>query len=568
MPSSTAYPDERGTWAVSTLLLVVATVLFLFARGLSDPDEGRYAEIPRGMVERGDASEMRLLGYRYYEKPPLFYWATAASLKMLGVRDWAARAPLFLVALALGGMGLYSGRKHWGGTRGLLAGAVMATTVCVFFGAKTLITDSFLLLWFSAACLALFDAFREPAKPVPAPLFAAALLTLLGVLTKGLLAMVLPCAIVFLWLAWEKRLRVLFRPATFAAAAVFLAVLLPVLALIERHNPGFVRYFFIEEHFARFLGKYDRSGGHPEPFWFYLPLLPLLLLPWTLFVFRAVRRMVSERALATDSFSRFLVVWSVVVVAFFSASTGKLISYVFPAVVPLALLIGRWGVAEPGESTGNDRVLLVLGLAGIYGMAAALPVLFILALAHQLPKAFAGLHPDGLAFLVVPVAAVLPFLARGRRYARPAGWALTLSAVYLSIALLFSPWSGYTALRNSAQLFKQLAAELRAGDQIVMAYTYRPALAFYLNRRPWIYEVRNEMAFGMDLEQDRPGLLADAEELASRVSATPDRWLMVLPIGDLPRLGTDLPMLQHRELARDALTAVVELAPDGEKGAD
>ncbi len=552
--------SHRIAWTLSIGLLAAASLLFLFARGLSDPDEGRYSEIPRGMIERGDWSEMRLLGYLYYEKPPLSYWITAASLRLFGIRDWSARVPLLGVALALFGLGLHAGRKHWGAA-GATAAGVMATTVCVFFGAKTLITDSFLLLWFSASCLALFASFEEGLddRRRLRRLGVSAFLILLGVLTKGLLALVLPAGIVFVWLAWERRLGRLFRPASFVAVAFFLALFVPLVLLIERHNPGFIRNFFLEEHFARFLGRYDQGSGHLEPFWFYLPMLPLLLLPWFLFVGRAARVMAVKRVLATDSFSRFLVVWTGVVFVFFSASTGKLISYVFPAALPLALLIGRWGVAEPVAESGPDRKLWLAGLPGIFGVALTPIVLFVLGLFNMLHEDFAGLHALGKAFLIVPIACALPYLLRARRLLAVPGLFLAVAAVYFSTALLFSPWSGYSVIRNSTRIFREMAARREPGDEVVMAYMYRPSLPFYLNRPVWLFHVRNEMAYGMDLEPDRQGLITDETDLMSRVSASRGRWFVVLPPKHLPELENEIPTLLLREVARDENAVVIEL---------
>ena len=229
-PSSLPAPASRGAGVLILLLLLTAFLLFLFYRGLLDPDEGRYAEIPREMVSSGNWMEMRLFGVRYYEKPPLAYWITALPIQLFGAKDWAVRIPLFPAALALAFAGFFIALRAWGRERGLAATFTAITTFGLFFAMSMAIPDSYLALWFAATCVLLFNAFASNAGALRrwTSLLGAALFVFLGTMTKGIVAVVLPAAILFLWLIWERRLKSLWTLAAFAAALLFLALIVPV----------------------------------------------------------------------------------------------------------------------------------------------------------------------------------------------------------------------------------------------------------------------------------------------------------------------------------------------------
>ncbi|NLB59602.1 MAG: phospholipid carrier-dependent glycosyltransferase [Lentisphaerae bacterium] len=306
-------------------LLGAAYLGLLFYRGFSDPDEGRYAEIPREMVATGHWGEMRMLGYRYYEKPPLAYWTIAPAIAVCGAQEWAVRIPLLINGLLLLGLLHLLLRRHWSGAPGRQALLVLATLIGFALGFCLLLTDGFLSFWFSLTCCALFWAFQPLAKPQlkPAFLLLAAAAAALGVLTKGMVALLLPAAIVLLWLAWERRLSALLTKGLPLAAGLFLAILTPAAMWIEQHNPGFIRHFIFEEHIARFLGT-RATQLHEEPCWFYAATLVPLLLPWSLFVPRALRNVIKGRHWRHDILTRFFIVWMMVVIVFFSVGTGKL----------------------------------------------------------------------------------------------------------------------------------------------------------------------------------------------------------------------------------------------------
>ena len=369
--------DNLGSRRLLTLavaLLVTAYGLFLFWRGFFDPDEGRYSEIPREMIATGKWMEMRMMEFRYYEKPVLSYWLTAPALALFGPHDWAARIPLLFPLCGTLLLAAWLVRRHWPREDRAPALFLMLAVAGTFTGMALLMTDTFLVFWSMLVCTALFEAYAADAGAARRRngLLLAAVAGALGFMTKGAVAIVLPGAALFFWLLWERRLAKLWTWWLIPAAVLVVAILAPWLWWLEKHNPGFFQYFVIEEHLSRFTGT-RTIQGHKEPWWFFLALLPVMLLPWTLFAVRAVVRGWGRH----DSLTRFLFCWAAVVVVFFSVSSGKLMSYILPAFPALGLLIGRWGVGESLDGTARDRRLWRVGLAGTWLVATMLVLLWL-----------------------------------------------------------------------------------------------------------------------------------------------------------------------------------------------
>ncbi len=534
-------PDSlsRPLLRAAAIMLCAAFLIMLFWRGLFDPSEGRYAEVPREMVESGQWLTMRLFGYYYYEKPPLAYWGVASALELLGITDWAARVPLFINLVLLASLFFLLARRHWHGRNLLLPLLVSASAVGSLAGFCILLTDPFLTFWFSVTCACLFWGFAPGASHSRRAWFLilAAVAAFLGFLTKGAVAVVLPGGILFCWLLWERRLRSLLTPGLMPAAIIFLGLLAPTLWILEQHNPGFFYHFIYEEHIARFTGTREIQL-HLEPPYFYLIVIPTLLLPWSFFLVRVVRviftkNLLSLRARHTrsgenHSLTRFLVTWVVVVVGFFSISTGKMMSYILPALPPLTMLLGRWGIAEPLDGSGRDERLWKLGIGGMLVSVLALAGAWIISYLQLLPGDVID-RITGISILTyLPIVVALVLCFRKRAFRNPEPLVILASAFLLVIAFMLSPLAGkdFNARvpRNSRPVYTRFAEILEPEDRVVMLWDYRPSLPFYIQRPVVLFQEKNEVEYGMRIEPDRKDRYLDTiEELMEFVESSPGR---------------------------------------------
>lgn len=548
---------------LSLLVIAGAFLIVLFCRGLAEPDEGRYAEMAEDAVKSGNWWEMRLLMHRYYEKPPLTTWLVAPALRAFGMRDWAARAPLLLNGILATSLFWYLACSQWERATANTATATMLSMAGYLASMGLLITDAFLVTFFALTCIALFLGSQPgvAAKKRRGLFAAASVAAALGFLTKGLVAIVLPGIIIFLWLFWERRLTVLRSWAVPSAILLGGVLLAPIMLLLEKHNPGFFRYFVINEHFSRFAGT-RASQLHAEPFWFFAWVIPQLLLPWTLFSVRAVWRLIVLRGWRQDPLSRFLLVWSAVVILFFSASAGKLSSYIFPAIPALGLLLGRWGLT--GENNNQrQQILWNIGAAGLFLTALFLVGTWLISYFRIIPwKIYQAGAGSSVALL--PIAAALIVLWRTRAHCSFGGLLVLNANMALTMALLLSPLAGkdFNAFlyRNSSYVYKKLAAELKPEDRLVVFWDYRPALGFYTQGEYLQFQCNDELRYGHQLEPDWPDDLQEKAQLEKLLQEAPGRVFAVVDPHDLEQKfkPLDLAMVPVT-LPSDPNTLVLEL---------
>ena len=341
--------DRASLVPLLALLILPAALLYpCLSFHLLEPDESRYAEIPREMLQRGDLVVPVLQGEPYLDKPPLLYWLVAASYRLFGVSEAAARLPS---ALAVHGTILLVyllGRRSLG-ERAAFAGALTLALAPGFVAiGRLLILDGLLTFWTTLALFAFFEALRGDRLHWGWWLTAAAACAL-GVLTKGPVALVLVVPPLWLHRRLTGRVYPLNGRALLAFTGILLALTLPWYAALCWRVPGFLRYFFWEHHVVRYLSSF----AHEHGIWFYGPVLLLGLLPATLLLVPFVRFLGrdedAERRPAELGFHLLAGCWCVL---FFSLSSCKLPTYILPALPPFALAFGyflvqgRWQVSR------------------------------------------------------------------------------------------------------------------------------------------------------------------------------------------------------------------------------
>jgi 4-amino-4-deoxy-L-arabinose transferase-like glycosyltransferase len=337
------------------LVLVLAAVYFLFffrltATGLLGPDEPRYASIGREMARSGDWVTPRLWGEPWFEKPALLYWMTGAAFRVGLNEDLAPRLPVALLSVAFLAFFFWIVKREFGQREAVCATAVLATCAGWIGFSHVGATDLPMSAFFSAAMLLCLPWLKNGERRWLTP---TAALFGLAVLAKGLAPGVL--AVPLLWFG-RKRLPDWLRPAPILA---FLAVAAPWYVLCALRNPGFLEDFFWKHHFSRFVSD---ALKHEQPVWFYLPVLVAGLFPWTPLI-----ALLFRRGWYQDARLRFLGVWVLFGLAFFSLSVNKLPGYLLPLLPPLCALCGiALARAERARAvlTAAAALALIIPIAG------------------------------------------------------------------------------------------------------------------------------------------------------------------------------------------------------------
>ena len=339
--------DVRRRWITAILLFLAVSVAGLGIRPLVVPDEPRYGIIPSEMLDGGNWLALRMDGFAYYEKPPLGYWMTAASMSAFGRNAFALRLPMAVstaaVALVAAWIAVRITRRPEDGPPAFM---VQATTLGPLVIGSVALLDPPFAAFVAISMGALFAACTSAGRSRGGWLALAGVAAGFAFLAKGLLAFAIPGVSALAFLAWERRWKDMLTMPWIPLGAAALTVA-PFAWAIERANPGFWHYFIVIEHFRR--AAHPDSNQHPEPWWHFLAVFPLGAMLWTLCWPHAWRGL--RGALAWRSAVRFMACWIVPPIALLSLSSGKLPTYVLPLYAPVAVLVSL-GLCR-GRDTGR-----------------------------------------------------------------------------------------------------------------------------------------------------------------------------------------------------------------------
>jgi 4-amino-4-deoxy-L-arabinose transferase-like glycosyltransferase len=569
-----------GALAVVFLSVYVGS---MFTPGLLDDADSTHAEAAREMFVSGDYVTLHINGVRYLEKAPLPYWLVAFSYKLFGVNEFSTRLPMVLSVMLLGVLAFCWGRRAFGERTGIYAGLFVYTCAGIYLFTRVLIPDVLLSVLIAAALYFFLTALE--AEGAAWRWYAGYTLVGLGVLTKGLIALVFPggAAFFFLLVTGEWRRWREFR--LFSGLVLFLAIAAPWHILAGLRNPGtaqhhgFFWFYFVNEHFLRFLGKRYPRDYNKLPATLYWALHLVWLFPWSLYLPAALRAAAQELRSQSSGISvqrgahwkqgfaarTRLLCWILagVVLIFFAISTNQEY-YTFPAYLPLLLLLAD-GVAEceaaeceRGVRTGWLAVSAGM-LAGI-GIAASIMLgiglwqsrslpfeadignvlskqdisAYTLSTSHMLDLSYASFAalrlPAAMAAAVLLAAPLLSFLLRIFRRHYSATWVMAAGmAVFLVAAHIalgrFGPYL------SSKELAGEIAARARPDDK-VMIYgdqAFGSSLLFYLRRPIDLVEGRTtSMWFGSTFA-DAPKIYLSDEDLQRDWAGSGRVFLFVPP---------------------------------------
>lgn len=328
-------------WGVPLILPFLYICLFsgLGALGLVGPDEPRYAAIARAMAETHDWVTPRLWGTPWFEKPVLYYWTAGIAMRIFGVSEFAARLPSALAAL------LAVLAASWTALRSYGVGAawyslLMLPTSVAMIGFSRAASPDMLFAGLLTAAMAVASEMLQTPRPGPVLRIAFGFFLGAAVLAKGPAAVILAGGATLLWAALSGQWRAPFRFLHPLILVAFFATTLPWYILCAMRNPDFLRVFIWQHNFQRYLTPVFE---HRQPFWYFVPISFLGILPWLPILFSGLYDESHDLGFERlkDSPALFLTCWSLFTVLFFSLSQSKLPGYILPAIPPAMLLLAR-----------------------------------------------------------------------------------------------------------------------------------------------------------------------------------------------------------------------------------
>ncbi|QQS44915.1 MAG: glycosyltransferase family 39 protein [Acidobacteriota bacterium] len=515
-------PQKQSDWGfLAALALLCLVFTFYGSSGMPflGPDEPRYAEVAREMYASGDWITPRLAGVIWFEKPALTYWLAAAGFSLLGVSEFAARFGVGLMAtfgvflLFIFGRGVRSSRF------GYLAAATLVSSGLWIGLGRGATFDMPLAVTMELALVGFFLWMRKPGARNPFfRLFSFALG--LAVIAKGLVGVVLPLAVIGLYLLIAGRLKSVLRPSILlTGAAIFLATASVWYApVIARHGETFIREFFIAHHFQRYLSNKYR---HPQPVWFFVFIITAGVFPWSFLllsrVWRAVRgwRLILERRF--DDLNLYLWLWLLVPLVFFSFSGSKLPGYILPVFPAAALLIAqeaeRWWSDERGPGWTMVATAIAFFLTGTFYALGG--------------TKYFGIELFGayrLAIFMIMTSIILLglwFLLGGRAAVRflPFGFAL----IVMVLVNVFSPVLGERdSIRRMALTARRVA---RPGERLIFFVNHHHGINFYATELP-LRDERSELVTVFKPEDVLSWMQRAGSEKMLLIS--PRRWFHII----------------------------------------
>jgi 4-amino-4-deoxy-L-arabinose transferase-like glycosyltransferase len=460
-PEARSSADLLNDWLPWLLTAAVAFVLLykLGSVALFEPDEGRNAEKAREILLLNDWITPHENFYPVLDKPIFFYWLIALFYQLFGVSEWTARLPSLLSALGCVFLIYRFSRGYWGRWVALWSALILVTSVEFFILARTVIFDMPLTFCETVALLAFYEAEQSENRRRRAALCVAMYLALgAGTLIKGLVALVVPGIVFFLFILLRRRWQILRRIYLIPGAGVFLAVVLPWYLQAEARNPGYLNYYLWAEHFGRYTtASFDRS----EPWYYFIGVALVGFFPWTLVLPWIIKNLWRR---SWDDKTVYLVLWVSVPLLFFSASHSKLPQYILPIFPALSILAGATLVGLYEQSGSKLRWVMI----SIW-VVQSLNALYLLLGAYMASRWITHDRVRQGPIYLAQVVGLSVFF-------------MLLTEVMISAA----------PDRSAKQTAMAVLSHLRSGEQVALFETYMSGLPFYLRAERPVWLITHE----------------------------------------------------------------------------
>lgn len=493
MNTSTS-PNKATRWLLVVALVVTALwFATLGCRRLLEPDEGRYAEISREMVVTGDWTTPRLNGVKYFEKPALQYWATAVAYKVFGINEFSARLWTGLTGFLGVLFAWITASRLYSPATGRMAAAILASSLMYVVLSHLNTLDIGLASFLEVAVFSFLLAQHAPprSRAERSWMLLAWASAALAFLSKGLIALILPGLTLVVYSVVTREFSAWKRLHVTLGLPLFLLISVPWIVAVTLKNPEFPYFFFLHEQFERFLTTIHRRD---EPWWYFLPLLALGALPWTSLWLAEIKE--SWRLDRGNGFQtrRFLLLWIVVVIGFFSVSHSKLAPYIAPVFAAIAVLL-----SDALTRVSHARIRWHFVVIGLVVSAIAMAVILV-------PNTIAGAKSIDLVTDLRPETAVGLLLSAyslfgaayllGRNSLHTAILAAGLGTL-LGLNVLLYGADALSARRSAYDLAIQLKPQLSDRNTLYSVDLYEQSLPFYLGRTMKLVAYRGELDFGI-----------------------------------------------------------------------
>ena len=517
------------------LLIGVAGCLFFSFLGLRDIwdiDEGMHAAMAQTMVLSGDWITPYIDGEPFFDKPVLFNWLNAIAFVLFGFTETAARLPAAITGLGCVILTWQLARKLYGDRVGFLSGLVLATSLEFLILSRVVQYDipftffTTLALWSFAN--AVIDEKRRRGYFLLFYVGAA-----LAVLTKGPLGLFLPGMVIGFYLLATRQLKLISQMQIIPGILIFFAIVAPWFVMMERANEGYLNYFIVKQHFGNFLGgEGTMKPRHPEPFYYYIPVLLAGLLPWSALLPQSIVRAYKSDRMADHGMSLFFVIWIISMLAFFSTATSKLSTYMLPLFPAIAILIGRYVVSFLDEPSDESRRGVLIGV-GCW----LLPIALLAAYAIPMDPWLYWNHRAGiiwaefemfLALFTTLLIVTFSLVYFRKNKAAITAFAVTTPALMFYIVLVLVP--DVNPFKGAKEIGLQIDYLLDDRQKIPMYGQFQDSTLFYTGRESRMIHTEEDLTRFLDSSNRRYVLIRDRSRKES--DAFKGDYHIVLRVGN------------------------------------
>ncbi|MFT6835135.1 MAG: 4-amino-4-deoxy-L-arabinose transferase-like glycosyltransferase [Francisellaceae bacterium] len=480
--------DQKQLWLDILLITIFGAIyfiIFLGSRNLSIPDEGRYPEIAREMLDSGNWITPTINGVPFLDKPIMYYWLEAIGLKIFGINAWGARMPMAFFGFIGVTLTYVFGRRFYGRRVGLIAAAILASSPVYFLAAHYANLDLEVanFLWISALLMLLGLQYRYPSKKRQYCLYGAYIFGALAFLTKGLMGFVFPAMAMGIWIILLNRWIVLRQIYLVTGMGLFLVIIIPWLVLCQMQNVDFLYYFFYYQQVLRFVGHDFHTSKIMGPY-FYALIMLVGMLPWSIYFTVRLKKGADLfwKNRFKDTISLFILIWSVAIFIFFSIPHTKLVGYILPILPTLALLMAK--SYETMILNGTTKGFRLSHLIGSVLLIAVGLGLFIFPVAqHKIPAAsiYPIFAPIGIILIVGAI--VSHYLLRKHK--------LTYSILITMVTMMcFNLGVVLSAplfdVKGSGSLTSEILPFMTKNTKIVSYENYKEDIPFLLQTKVFI----------------------------------------------------------------------------------